>query len=85
MVERVARLGDRSFDVVEMDEHAGHGIGLAVDRDAGAERMAVHPRVRMTWGRGRQQVGSLEEEFLIDTHGGGLGDFVLLGQGLGQA
>jgi hypothetical protein len=29
-------------------------------------------------------VGCLEEEFLIDTHGGGLGDFVLLGQHLRQ-
>ena len=51
MVERIARLGDRGFDVVEMEQHAGRGIGLAVDGDAGAERMSVHPRVRMTWGR----------------------------------
>ena len=51
MVERVARLGDCSLDVVEMEKHASRGIGLAVDCDAGAERMSVHPRVRMTWGR----------------------------------
>ena len=27
----------------------GLGIGLAVDRHAGAERMAVHPRIGMSW------------------------------------
>ena len=47
MVEGITRLGHGGFDVVEMEQHAGRGIGLAVDGDAGAERMTVHAGVRV--------------------------------------
>ena len=43
MIERLARLGQRRFDIVEVQQHAGRGIRLAVDGDAGAERMSVDP------------------------------------------
>src|SRR6476659_7828649 len=81
MIERLARLSQRRFDIVEVQQHPGRGIRLAVDGDAGAERMSVDPGVGMGWRRRRQKVGGLEKEFLIDTHGAGLGDFVLLSQG----
>ena len=35
----------------------------------------------MAWRRRRQKVGGLEKEFLIDTHGAGLGDFQEANQG----
>ena len=59
-------------------------VGLAVDGDAHAEGMSVHPRIRMTGRRRRQEMGGLEKEFFIDAHGGCLGDFACAAEpGLG--
>ena len=68
MIERVARIGDRSFQLVEMQYNSGVLIRLPIHGDARAERMTVHPRIGMA-GRGRrQEVGRLEEEFFINSH-----------------
>ena len=73
MVERIARLGQRGFDVVEV-QHARRSSG------SGSPSMVTRARNEcpwmrefgMAWRRRRQKVGGLEKEFLIDTHGGGL-------------
>src|SRR5204863_358814 len=72
MVERVAGFGERGFQIVKMHDQAGLHVRLAFDGDAGAEGMTVHPRIGMAGSRRRQPMGSLEEEFLIDTHSGSL-------------
>ena len=57
------------------------GVGLAVDGDAHAEGMSVHPRIRMARRRRRQEMGGLEGELFIDAHGSRLGDFARRCQG----
>src|SRR5215831_2376480 len=81
MVQRVANVCRRRFEVVEMDHNAGFLIQLAVDRNAHAERMSVYPRIGMARRRRREQMGGLESEFLIDTHGSRLLDFAMPDQG----
>ena len=69
MVERLAHFRQRRFQIVEMHDHAVRWVGVAVDADARAERMPVHPRIRVSGGGRGQEMSRLEEEFLIDAHG----------------
>ena len=84
MVERLPRLGQAPPHIVEVQHAAGVGIGLAVDGDAGAERMAMDPCVRMAWrGADGRKWAASKLEFLIDAHGLVLGDFWRQFQGPG--
>ncbi len=69
MVERVVRLRHGGGQLVEMEDQAGVGIGHALDRDAGAERVPVHAGVRRAGRGARQKVGGLEAELFVDAHG----------------
>src|SRR3970040_2821430 len=83
MTERCAGVGDRVFEVIEMDEDAGLLLRLAVHGDTDAEGMSVHPRIGMAGGRRRKKMGGFEKELFIDAHNGCLGDFACGCQGLG--
>src|SRR4029079_9966785 len=81
MVERLARIGDRGLDVVEMHHHAGGFVRLAVEGDAHAEGMSVHPRIRVPRRRRGKEMCGLETELFVDAHGSRLGDFAMSYQG----
>ena len=70
MVERLLRFGHGAGQLVEVEDVAGVGARRAVDGDAGAERMAVHARVRRPGRGARQEVGGFELELFVDAHGG---------------
>ena len=59
MVERLTRVGNGRLDIVQMHHQAGVFVGLAVERDAHAEGMSVHPRIRVPGGaEGRKWAAS---------------------------
>jgi len=69
MVERVAGIFHRRFEVIEMEDDAGFVIRLTVDGNPHAERMSVYSCIGVARRRGRKQMSGFESEFLIDTHG----------------
>src|SRR5262245_47010665 len=81
MVERVAGIFHRRFEVIEMDDHASFVIRLTVDGNARTERMSVYSCIGVARRRGRKQMSGFESEFLIDTHGSRLWGFAAPGQG----
>jgi len=83
MIEDFPRIGDGGFKIIEMEQDTRLRIRLAVDSDAGAERVAVHPRIGMSGRRRRQQMSRLEEEVLVDPHGQSFRGFSGVKPGLG--
>ena len=68
MVERLARVGHGGGELIEVHHQTGPRIGLTLHGDARAERMPVHPCVRVSGRRRGQKVRGLEIEFSIDEH-----------------
>ena len=69
VIELVLRVRHRRRQLVEMEDVARLRVGLAVDDDARAERVAVHARIRVAGRRARQEVRGLEMELFVDPHG----------------
>src|SRR5262249_22317820 len=64
MVERAARLGERTLEEPEVHQHARRLVGLAADRHLGAIRVAMDTPARLGLDRALQRMRSVEAELL---------------------